>query len=212
MLSFDNLYYFAITSLAIIVVPGPTMMTVMSFALAFGRAVALRAALAVMAASITVLVLAGIGLSLLLKTTPWLVAVLTIASGSYCFYSAIKILTSKPQKLQLNAEIMQSKASINKLVIKNCYLVTVLNPKGHIFFIAFLPQFLSLSQNLWLDLPILALIFATFDCLTAFSYGILAGTIRDKLNHPNFKYVSGIVFIIVGLMAIYYGLQILLNI
>ncbi len=207
MLSLHDYWFYAVTSAAIIIVPGPTMMTVISFALHFGRAVALRAALAVMAASVTTIILAGAGLSILLTYTPWLVSVLTIFSGLFCLYTASKIARQNPTQLQLNHNVMTEKKHINAMVFKNCYVITVLNPKGHIFFIAFLPQFLDKSPNLWVDIPILALVFAGIDCITALSYGFLAGTLRQRINNPNFKYISLVVFVIVGFMAIYYGIN-----
>jgi threonine/homoserine/homoserine lactone efflux protein len=66
----------------------------------------------------------------------------------------------------------------------NTYLVTALNPKGIVFFVAFLPQFINpgagIAQQLW----ILAVTFVAMATLNATLYAVFASTARKVLSSP----------------------------
>ena len=63
----------------------------------------------------------------------------------------------------------------------NTYLVTALNPKGIIFFVAFLPQFLSAAHPLTPQLWLLAGTFVAMATLNAALYAVFAGAARRLL-------------------------------
>jgi threonine/homoserine/homoserine lactone efflux protein len=66
----------------------------------------------------------------------------------------------------------------------NTYLVTTLNPKGIVFYVAFLPQFLNPSSSITRQLWILAVTFVTMGIVNATLYATFAGSARRLLASP----------------------------
>jgi threonine/homoserine/homoserine lactone efflux protein len=66
----------------------------------------------------------------------------------------------------------------------NTYLVTALNPKGIVFFVAFLPQFISAGASVTRQLWILAATFVVMATLNATLYAVFAASARRLLASP----------------------------
>jgi homoserine/homoserine lactone efflux protein len=88
----------------------------------------------------------------------------------------------------------------------NTYLVTALNPKGIMFFMAFLPQFVSPGSNSTQQLWILATTFVALASLNATLYAVFAGKARQLLSHPStqriFNLRGGTLLSIAGVWAL----------
>jgi len=96
-------------------------------------------------------------------------------------------------------------ASTGKLFI-NTYLVTALNPKGIIFFVAFLPLFIDTSTNIGHQLWILAITFVVLAAFNATLYAVFAGKARQLLSSPKtqriFNFTGGSLLSMAGLWAL----------
>jgi threonine/homoserine/homoserine lactone efflux protein len=66
----------------------------------------------------------------------------------------------------------------------NTYLVTALNPKGIVFFVAFMPQFIDPRANVTHQLWVLALTFVSMAALNATLYAVFAASARRLLASP----------------------------
>jgi threonine/homoserine/homoserine lactone efflux protein len=66
----------------------------------------------------------------------------------------------------------------------NTYLVTALNPKGIVFFVAFLPQFIDPGANVTAQLWVLALTFVLMAIVNAAAYAAFASSARRLLSSP----------------------------
>ena len=88
----------------------------------------------------------------------------------------------------------------------NTYLVTALNPKGIIFFVAFLPQFIRSNANVTQQLWILALTFIALAALNATLYAVFAGAAGRILTSPRaqrcFNLAGGSLLSIAGVWAL----------
>jgi threonine/homoserine/homoserine lactone efflux protein len=58
-------------------------------------------------------------------------------------------------------------------MLGHAWLVTTLNPKSIVFFVAFLPQFLDPAGNFWAQMAIFEATFVTFAFANAFGYALL---------------------------------------
>jgi threonine/homoserine/homoserine lactone efflux protein len=58
-------------------------------------------------------------------------------------------------------------------MLGHAWLVTTLNPKSIVFFVAFLPQFLNPAGNFWLQMAIFEATFVTLAFANAFGYSLL---------------------------------------
>ena len=85
-------------------------------------------------------------------------------------------------------------------------VITFFNPKGILFFGAFLPQFISDDQSFMLQVGILGLTFVSLASLISFSYCRVFVSIQSLLMAKSFishfHYFSAIVLILVGGMSL----------
>lgn len=68
-------------------------------------------------------------------------------------------------------------------------MVTALNPKSIVFFVAFLPQFLDLTQPVLPQMVIFEITFLVLATLNAFSYALLASAARKTIRKPSVQKV-----------------------
>ncbi len=170
---------FAAASAVLLVIPGPTILTVISYSLAHGRRANLPLVLAVALGDSTALFLSLVGLGALLATSAFLFTLVKWIGGSYLIYLGIKLLRSSASVPGLAGPPTPRSTW---WVFFNTYLVTALNPKGIIFFIAFLPQFLQPERNLGVQLWTLAVTFVVLATLNASLYALFAASARRLLS------------------------------
>jgi threonine/homoserine/homoserine lactone efflux protein len=89
----------------------------------------------------------------------------------------------------------------------NTYVVTALNPKGIIFFVAFLPQFLRADGNVAAQLWILAVTFVVLATVNATLYAVFAASARRVLATPSaqrrFNVGGGVLLTAAGIWALF---------
>ena len=88
----------------------------------------------------------------------------------------------------------------------NTYLVTALNPKSIVFFVAFLPQFISPNASVARQLWVLAVTFVTMATINATLYAVFAASVRRLLSLPQvqrrFNIAGGSLLSAAGLWAL----------
>ena len=90
-------------------------------------------------------------------------------------------MRARPESV--NTDAAPILASRWKLFV-NTWLVTALNPKGIIFFVAFLPQFVNPASQVSAQLWILSVTFVALATLNASLYAVFAGQARRMLSSP----------------------------
>ena len=195
---------FIIASSVLLIIPGPTILTVVSYSISHGNRVKLPLIIAVALGDSTALVLSLLGLGTLLAQSAFWFQIVKWVGGLYLLYIGLKMLLTgiKLSKMQYSEE--QSESSMR--LFFNTYLVTALNPKGIIFFIAFLPQFISPSHSINIQLGILAATFVTLAVFNASLYAIFAGHARMLLSSSRtqrlFNFAGGSLLSIAGVWAL----------
>ena len=177
----ENWLAFVAASAVLLIIPGPTILTVISYSMAQGRRANVPLIAAVALGDSTALVVSLLGLGALLAASAFWFTVVKFAGGLYLLYLGIKLLRAGVSPAQ--ATIEAAPVSRWKLFI-NTYLVTALNPKGIVFFVAFLPQFLRAGENATQQLWILAVTFVTMATLNSTLYAVFAASARKALASP----------------------------
>lgn len=173
---------FVAASAVLLIIPGPTILTVISYSVAHGKRANVPLVAAVALGDSTALVVSLLGLGALLATSAFWFTAIKWVGGLYLLYLGIKLLRAGISPAVLAAPA--APGSRWKL-FANTYLVTALNPKGIVFFVAFLPQFIDpraggVTQQLW----VLALTFVAMATLNATLYAVFAGSARRLLASP----------------------------
>lgn len=177
----ENWLAFVAASAVLLIIPGPTILTVISYSMAQGRRANVPLIAAVALGDSTALVVSLLGLGTLLAASAFWFTVVKFAGGLYLLYLGIKLLRAGVSPAQ--ATVAPATGSRWKLFI-NTYLVTALNPKGIVFFIAFLPQFLRPGVNATQQLWILAVTFVTMATINSTLYAVFATSARAALASP----------------------------
>lgn len=170
---------FAAASGVLLVIPGPTILLVVSYALGQGWRTALPVAIGVALGDFTAMTLSMLGLGALLAASATLFTALKWTGAAYLVWLGIELWRAGGT---LQAAPRETRASRLKM-LGHAWLVTCLNPKSLTFFIAFLPQFLDPAAPF---LPQVALFEATFLTLAfanALAYATLASRARGVFRN-----------------------------
>ena len=179
-MSLETWLAFLGASALLVMLPGPTILTVISYSIAQGRRARLPLVLAVALGDSTALLLSLLGLGALLAASAFWFTVVKTVGGLYLLYLGFKLLRAGVSPSTLPAAASGSRWKL----FANTYLVTALNPKGIIFFVAFLPQFIDPAGDVTRQLWILSATFVVCAGINATAYAIFAGSARRLLASP----------------------------
>ncbi len=180
-MSFEVWVTFAIASAILVSIPGPTVMTVVSYALSKGRNAGWASVAGVTLGDITAMTLSLAGAGALLATSATLFTALKLLGALYLIWLGVNLWRSKPN---LPIEKETTPHISNRSIFINTYMVTALNPKCIMFFIAFVPQFISTNEPSLPQMAILEITFVTLGALNAFMWAFLASSMRVHFSKP----------------------------
>ncbi|WP_299872788.1 LysE family translocator [uncultured Cocleimonas sp.] len=168
-----------ITSIVVLfLIPGPIMILVVSESINNGKKSVLPLVSGVLLGGFIAMSLSLLGLGAILATSATLFLMLKWLGVCYLIYLGIKTWKQKPQIFTEDGINPGS----SKKMFGSAFLVTALNPKDIIFYVAFLPQFVNPASE---PLPQIAILMATFlfvDMLFIISFAVFAHTMRTKIS------------------------------
>ncbi|MBV1926553.1 MAG: LysE family translocator [Rhodobacteraceae bacterium] len=173
---FDLWLTFVAASVALLLIPGPTVLLVLSYALTKGRSVALASAAGVAVGDCVAMTASLAGLGVLVLASATLFTVLKWVGAAYLIWLGIKLLRSAP--LSGLDGITTGRDVTAGSVFGHAAAVTALNPKSIAFFIAFVPQFVTPDLPLIAQFAILIATFVGLATLNALAYALLADRLR----------------------------------
>lgn len=171
---------FVAASAVLLVIPGPTILLVVSYALGQGRRVALPVATGVALGDFTAMTLSMLGLGALLATSAMLFTALKWIGALYLVWLGVKLWRAGGGEAVPEARTKGAPLTM----LAHAWLVTALNPKSLTFFVAFLPQFLDPAQDWLTQMAIFEATFLTLAAANAFGYALVAGRLRGALGSP----------------------------
>jgi threonine/homoserine/homoserine lactone efflux protein len=176
-MSLESFIAFASATMILLVIPGPTILLVVSYALGQGWRAAAPLAVGVALGDFTAMTLSLFGVGALLQASATLFTVLKWVGAVYLFYLGYKLFRAGGS---IDVKPVTDKKSSLKM-LGHAWIVTALNPKSITFFVAFVPQFVD-HQNAFA--PQAVLMVATFVVLAfanAFGYAFVASRARHTL-------------------------------
>jgi threonine/homoserine/homoserine lactone efflux protein len=179
-MTFESWAAFTAASAVLLIIPGPTVLLVVSYALGQGWRTVLPMTVGVALGDFTAMTLSMLGLGALLAASATLFTILKWAGAAYLVYLGIRLWRAGGT---LDAAPRTDAVSSAKM-LGHAWLVTALNPKSITFFVAFLPAFLDpqadfLTQMLVFETTFLVLAFAN-----AFGYALVAARARGFVANP----------------------------
>jgi threonine/homoserine/homoserine lactone efflux protein len=181
------------TSAVVLAIPGPTILLVLSYSISHGRAATLPLVAGVALGDSVAITLSLVGLGTLLSTSALLFTVIKWMGGLYLIFLGIKLLRGAAGPLETQAaETADPRGASPRKLFANAFVVTALNPKSIVFFIALLPQFISTGHALLPQLWILGVTFVVLATFGAASYALFATTLRHFLASPRAQKAYGL--------------------
>jgi threonine/homoserine/homoserine lactone efflux protein len=171
---------FVAASVALLMIPGPTVLLVLSYALSKGRSVAVASAAGVALGDLIAMTASLLGLGALVLASATLFVILKWVGAAYLIWLGIKLIRSAPSDGPAipNADVSA------RGVFGHAAAVTALNPKSIAFFIAFVPQFIRPEAPFGPQFIILISTFCTLAALNALAYALLADRMRSMIARP----------------------------
>lgn len=174
---------FVAASTALLLVPGPTVLLVLSYAVSQGRQVAVMTAAGVALGDLIAMSASLAGLGALVLASATLFSILKWIGAVYLVYLGIKLFRSAATaSLGAPGKTPATRASS---VFGHAAVVTALNPKSIVFFIAFVPQFIAIDKALLPQFGILIATFVTLAATNALAYALLADKLRSRIAQPS---------------------------
>ncbi|MFK7939963.1 MAG: LysE family translocator [Roseovarius sp.] len=173
---------FVAASTALLLIPGPTVLLVLSYALSQGKRVAVASASGVALGDLVAMTASLAGLGALVLASATLFTVLKWAGAAYLIWLGIKMLRAPAAEGLVARSTPDSTASH---VFGHTAMVTALNPKSIAFFIAFVPQFVQVDAPLIPQFTILIATFVGLAAINAFAYALAADKLRQTIRKPS---------------------------
>jgi threonine/homoserine/homoserine lactone efflux protein len=177
--------------------PGPNGLLALTHGALYGTKRTIATILGGSVGFATIIGLSMFGIGALLAANAELIFWLKWLGGAYLVFLGIQVWRSEP----LGTAAVDGRSTAGKL-FQAGLLSAITNPKGILFFVAFLPQFIEPNESLFLQFAIMAATFVVIE----FFYEIAVASAADKIQPwlkrvgKNFNRVFGSVFIAIGIL------------
>ncbi|PYF80512.1 MULTISPECIES: LysE family translocator [Marinomonas] len=170
---------FLLTSLILVLIPGTGVIYTISTGIFLGVRASFAAALGCTLGILPSMLASIFGLAVILHTSALAFQVIKFIGVAYLLYLAWSIWKDSGEMQLENKQ--ELKVNLLQVALKGC-LINVLNPKLTIFFLAFLPQFISSSVgSVTSQMLLLGGIFMAMTFFIFILYGMLASKVRQYL-------------------------------
>ena len=170
-------------TLLLLIIPGPTVVLVLTYALTQGRRVAVASAAGVALGDFIAMTASLVGLGALVLASSTLFAALKWVGAAYLVWMGIGMIRSAGSAKAIQIEDAPQLSA--GAVFRNAAVVTALNPKGIVFFIAFVPQFIRTDAALAPQFAILIATFVSLATINVLVYALLADRLRATIRRPS---------------------------
>ncbi len=173
---------FVSASIALLLIPGPTVILVLSYALSQGRKVAVASAAGVALGDLIAMTASLAGLGALVLTSATLFTLIKWVGAAYLVWMGWGMLRAAGGQDALR--VVDAPALPARRIFRNAAAVTALNPKSIVFFIAFVPQFIRPESPLLPQFAVLIGTFVGLAAINALAYALLADRLRATIRRP----------------------------
>lgn len=199
----SSLGLFVIAALVLLLTPGPAVLYIVTRSIDQGRRAGLVSVLGVHVGTLAHIFAAAAGLSALLAASATAFGVVKYLGAAYLIYIGVRRL----QDRRTIATGTPAPPKRLRRAFVDGVIVNVLNPKTALFFLAFLPQFVTVSHgHVGAQIVCLGVVFVLLGAVTDSLYALSAGSAAQWLRaRPGFlaseRWISGSLYIGLGVVA-----------
>jgi threonine/homoserine/homoserine lactone efflux protein len=196
----NSLLRFVAAALVVLLIPGPGVMYVVARSVSQGRRAGLVSVLGLSAGALVHVAAAAAGISALLLASATAFGMIRILGAGYLIYLGVRTLFAR----QITARLPAGAPRSLRRLFAQGVMVSILNPKVAVFFLAFLPQFVEPNRGpVPQQVLMLGLIYIALALSTDSVYATLAGSVSQWLRGrvmqgPLPRYLSGGIYLGLG--------------
>ena len=181
MVTWSNLAAFALASLILIVIPGPSVLFVITRGVVLGRRAALATVLGNCAGVYVQVAAVALGIGVIVERSVVVYNTIKLAGAAYLVWLGVRTFRNRRALvLALGAPVTPKSG---RRILREGFVVGVTNPKAAVFFAAILPQFTEPSLgHVPLQMLILGVVFVAIAMVCDGAWALVAGTARERLT------------------------------
>jgi len=193
---------FSLAALALLVIPGPSVLYIVTRSVEQGRTAGFVSVLGVHTGTVVHVFAAAVGLSAILVRSASAYTAVKWAGAGYLIFLGVKRLATRAIS---PADVHVEPRPLRKLFLDGV-VVNTLNPKTALFFFAFLPQFVDESGNVTMQVLCFGALFIVLGIGSDGTYALVASTLgaalkRSKAYAAVERWVAGTIFVGLGVAA-----------
>jgi threonine/homoserine/homoserine lactone efflux protein len=183
MPSASTLALFTVAAATLLVIPGPSVLYIVSRSLDQGRAAGLASVGGIHVGTLVHVAAAALGLSALLVSSATAYNAVRFVGAAYLIWLGARRLLARDEDERPEADDRPRRLGLRRVFAQGI-VVNVLNPKTALFFFAFLPQFVDTSRgSVPFQVVVFGVAFVLLGVVSDGSYALLAATGAGWLRH-----------------------------
>ena len=172
---------YTLVTTTFLLIPGPTIILVISYSLLRGRQAVIALVLGVGLGDLTAMSLSFLGVGVLLQTVAIAFYLIKWLGAAYLIWLGIKMWRSASEFTDLDKK---TRSNAWREIFSSAYITTALNPKSIVFFLAFIPQFIEPELPFTTQAVILGATFFVLAIISVLGYAALAIFAGQQLHLP----------------------------
>ncbi len=177
----ENWLAYTLVTTTFLLIPGPTIILVISYSLLRGRQAVIALVLGVGLGDLTAMSLSFLGVGVLLQTVATAFYLIKWLGAAYLIWLGIKMWSSASEFTDLDKK---NRSHAWREIFSSAYITTSLNPKSILFFLAFIPQFIEPELPFTTQVVILGATFFVLAIISVLGYAALAIYAGQQLHLP----------------------------
>lgn len=172
-----RLLAFALVALALIVIPGPSVLFVIGRALSLGRRPALATVAGNAVGEYVQVAAVALGIGAIVERSVALFSVVRLAGAAYLVFLGIRAIL---RRHALDSTLQEDARLPSRVrIMRDGFVVGLTNPKSLAFFVAVLPQFVTPGGRAAVQLLLLGLVWVGIALVSDSAWALLAGRARS---------------------------------
>ncbi len=205
-----SLWLFFTAALVMLLIPGPAVLYIVGRSIEQGRGAGIVSILGIHAATLVHIAAAVMGLSAILASSALAFSAVKYAGAAYLIWLGFKKIFGRVENGGTTAALPKHR---HARLLREGFIVNLLNPKTAMFFLAFLPQFVDPSRgHVGMQMAFLGMLFTLLGLITDGCYALAAGATGNWLKRSSGylkweRYCTGTLLIGLGVTAAFAGNQ-----
>lgn len=181
-MAYETWIAFVIASAVVVLIPGPNIVLTVNYAIRDGKRSGLATIPGVVTGAFIAMSLSLAGAGALLATSAYMFSLLKLTGAIYLIWLAYSLWIAQVEAV---SEYEKFEARPLKSLFWQSFLISVLNPKGPAFYVAFVPQFVSATGPVPQQFAILTATFLVVATINSLFWLLFASSLRAQFRKPN---------------------------